>query len=112
MPLSLTYSFLIAAVAAEVIATLSLARSESFSRLYPSLVTIIGYGIAFYLLSYPLRVMPAGVVYAIWSGLGIVLIALISWLWFGEKLDLPAIAGLSLILAGVLVVNLFSKVVH
>ena len=106
-----TYLFLCAAITAEVIATLALARSESFTRLYPSLITIVGYALAFWLLSYPLKVMPTGIVYAIWSGLGIVLIAGISWIWFDQKLDLPALIGLSFILAGVLIVNLYSNTI-
>ena len=107
----MTYLFLVVAIAAEVVATTALARSESFTRLWPSVVTVVGYGVAFYFLSFPLRVLPTGVVYAVWSGLGIVFIAAIAWLWYGQKLDLPAIVGLGLIVAGVAVVNLFSKTV-
>lgn len=103
------YLALFAAIVAEVVATSALARSDSFTRLGPSIVTIVGYGIAFYLLSIPLKVMPTGIVYAIWSGLGIVLISAVAWVWSGQKLDAPAILGLGLIVAGVLVVNLFSK---
>ena len=106
-----TYLILIAAIIAEVIATSSLARSESFTRLVPSLITIAGYSAAFWLLSFPLRTMQTGVVYAIWSGAGIVLISMIAWLWFGQKLDLPAIVGLTFIVAGVIIVNVFSKTV-
>jgi small multidrug resistance pump len=109
MPTLSTYLFLIAAITAEVVATIALTRSESFTRLYPSLITIVGYALAFWLLSFPLRVMPTGIVYAIWSGLGIVLIAGISWIWFDQKLDLPALVGLSFILTGVLIVNLWSN---
>lgn len=105
------YLLLIAAILAEVVATTALARSESFSRLIPSAITVIGYAIAFYLLSFPLRVMPTGIVYAVWSGLGIVLIAAIAWIWFGQKLDLPAMIGLGLIILGVIIVNVFSKTV-
>ena len=105
------YLLLIAAILAEVVATTALARSESFSRLIPSAITVIGYAIAFYLLSFPIRVMPTGIVYAVWSGLGIVLIAAIAWIWFGQKLDLPAMIGLGLIILGVIIVNVFSKTV-
>jgi small multidrug resistance pump len=105
------YLLLFAAILAEVVATTALARSESFSRLIPSAITVIGYAIAFYLLSFPLRVMPTGIVYAVWSGLGIVLIAAIAWIWFGQKLDLPAMIGLGLIILGVIIVNVFSKTV-
>ena len=108
MPLSTTYALLAGAILAEVLATTALARTESFTRLWPSLVTIAGYALAFYFLSFPLRVMPTGVVYAIWSGLGIVLIAAVAWAWSGQRLDLPALVGMGLIVAGVLVVNLFS----
>ena len=109
MPTPSTYAILLAAIAAEVIATTALARSDSFTRLVPSLITIVGYALAFWLLSFPLRVMPTGIVYAIWSGLGIVFIAAVAWIWFGQRLDLPAMIGLAMILGGVLVVNLFSK---
>lgn len=103
---------LVLAIAAEVIATTALSRSESFSRLWPSVICILGYGIAFWLLSIALRTMPTGVVYAVWSGLGVVLIALVSWLLYGQKLDLPAALGIGLILSGVLVINLFSRTVE
>jgi small multidrug resistance pump len=101
--------FLLAAVLAEVIATTALARSESLSRLGPSLVTVGFYALAFWCLSHPLRVMPTGVVYAIWSGMGIVLISGWAWVWYRQTLDAAALIGLALILAGVVVVNLFSK---
>lgn len=111
MERGLTYLILGAAIVAEVVATTALARSESFTRLVPSLVAGLGYAVAFWLLSFPLRVMPTGVVYAIWSGLGIVLIALVAWARHGQALDAPALAGMALILAGVVVVNLFSQTV-
>ena len=104
-----THLFLFAAIAAEVIATTALARSESFTRLWPSLVCVIGYALAFWLLTEPLKTMPTGVVYAIWSGLGIVLIALVGRVWGGQILDAPAMLGMALIVAGVLVINLFSR---
>lgn len=99
---------LAAAIVAEVVATTALAKSGSFTRPGPSIVAIIGYGIAFYLLSFPLRVMPAGIVYAVWSGLGIVLITAIAWIWLGQKLDAAAVVGLGFIVAGVFIVNVFS----
>ena len=104
-----TYLILLAAIVAEVIATTALARSASFSRLGPSVLAVAGYALAFWLLSYPLRVMPTGVVYAIWSGMGIVLISAVAWIWYQQTLDFAAILGLGFILAGVLIVNLFSK---
>ncbi|WP_424931675.1 DMT family transporter [Amaricoccus macauensis] len=105
------YPSLFIAIIAEVIATTALAQSQSFTRLWPSLVTVIGYSTAFVFLTFALRVMPTGVVYAIWSGLGIVLIALVSWFWSKQALDLPAILGLGLIICGVIVINVFSKTV-
>lgn len=101
--------FLFVAIFAEVIATSSLKASSGFSRLGPSLLAVAGYGVAFYCLSLTLRTIPVGVAYAIWSGVGIVLVTLIAWLIFGQKLDLPAVAGMALIIAGVVVLNLFSK---
>lgn len=105
----MAYSILAAAIVAEVIATTALARTESFTRLVPTVIAVVGYLIAFFLLSFTLRVMPAGVVYAIWSGAGIVLIALVAWLLLGQKLDLAAIVGLAFIIAGVFILNVFSK---
>lgn len=104
-----TYLFLIGAIVAEVIATSALARTDNFTKLLPSVVTVAGYAVSFWLLSYPIRVLPTGIVYAIWSGTGIVLITMVSWLVFNQKLDLPAILGLALIIAGVVVINVFSK---
>jgi small multidrug resistance pump len=98
-----------AAIVSEVIATSALKASDGFTRLWPSVVTAIGYLISFYLLSLVLKTISVGVAYAIWSGLGIVLIACIGWAVFGQKLDLPALLGMALIIAGVVVINLFSK---
>lgn len=103
--------FLAVAIVSEVAATSALKASEGFSRLWPSLVVIVGYATAFYFLSLTLKTIQVGVVYAIWSGAGIALIALVAWLVLGESLDLPAIAGLLLIVAGVVVLNVFSKTV-
>lgn len=106
------YLILVAAIAAEVVATTALARSESFSRLVPSIVAVLGYVVAFWLLSICLRSIPTGVVYALWSGMGIVLITAVSWVVYQQKLDAPALVGLALILAGVAVINLFSRTVN
>lgn len=106
------YLLLGAAIVAEVIATTALARTESFTRLGPSVLTIGCYALSFWLLSFPIRAIPAGIVYAIWSGTGIVLITLVAWGLFGQRLDLPAILGLGLIIAGVLVIHLFSRSVE
>lgn len=102
------YIYLICAVIAETIGTASMQASQQFTKPLPSLVVVISYAVSFYLLSLTLKFMPVGVVYALWSGLGIVLIALIGLAVFGQKLDLPAVIGLGLIIAGVLVINLFS----
>ncbi|MCT8160534.1 DMT family transporter [Pseudoruegeria sp. SHC-113] len=103
------YLFLIAAILAETVGTTALQASQQFTRLVPSVIVVVAYALAFYLLSLTLKVMPVGIVYAIWSGLGIVFIALIGFLAFGQRLDLPAIIGISLVLAGILVIHLFSK---
>ena len=98
-----------AAAFAEVAATSSMKLSEGFTRPGWSIATAVGYGVAFYCLSLTLKTVPTGVAYAIWSGVGIVLISLIAWLFQGQKLDAPAILGMALIVAGVAVMNLFSK---
>ncbi|GHG94900.1 DMT family transporter [Pseudodonghicola xiamenensis] len=102
------YLYLILAVAAETIGTSALQASQQFSRLMPSILVVLSYAISFYLLAQVLRTMPVGIVYAIWSGLGIVFIAMIGFVVFGQKLDLPAMLGLGLIIAGIAVINLFS----
>ena len=101
--------FLSAAIAAEVVATSALKASEGFTKLWPSVLVVCGYLIAFYCLSLTLRAIPVGVAYAIWSGVGIVLVSLIAWLVFGQKLDAPAMIGMALIISGVVVMNVFSK---
>lgn len=105
------YVFLTIAIACEVAATTALKQTHGFTRLAPSIVTVVGYGLAFYFLSLPLRTLPVGVVYALWSGVGIIFITAIGWIWFRQMLDLPAVIGIGLIVAGVLVVNLFSKTI-
>lgn len=94
-----------------MIATSALKASDGFTRLLPSVIVVVGYGIAFYCLALVLRTLPVGIVYAIWSGVGVALIALAGWLLFGQTLDLAAILGISLIVAGVIVLNVFSKAV-
>ncbi|PWK69805.1 SMR family transporter [Aminobacter sp. AP02] len=105
----MTYIYLIIAVAFEVVATTALKETHGFTRLLPSLVTVAGYAAAFYFLSLVLKVVPVGIVYAMWSGAGIVFITAIAWVWFRQSLDLPALLGIGLIMAGVIVINLFSK---
>jgi small multidrug resistance pump len=103
------YVWLAIAIVAEVIGTSALRASEGFSRLWPSLVVVAGYGVAFYCLSMTLKSMPVGIVYAIWSGVGIVLITMVAIVLYRQVPDLAAVAGLGLIIAGVVVLNLFSK---
>ena len=105
----MVYVYLLLAIVSEVIGTSALKASQSFTRLGPSAVTVIGYGLAFYFLSLTLATIPVGVAYAIWSGVGIVLIALVGLFWFGQTLDAPAVLGLGLIVAGVATINLFSN---
>lgn len=105
------YLVLACAILFETIGTSFLQASQQFTRPLPSVAVVIFYAASFYLLSLVLKVMPVGVAYAIWSGLGIVLITGIGWLVFKQSLDLAAVIGIGLIIAGVLVVNLFSKTV-
>jgi len=103
------YLYLIAAIVAETIGTTALQASQQFSRLGPSLIVVGAYGVSFYLLALALKTIPVGVAYAIWSGLGIVCIAAIGFAVFGQRLDWPAILGMTLILSGILVIHLFSS---
>ena len=103
------YLILAVAIVAEVIATSSLTASQGFTKLVPSIFTIGGYAVAFVFLSMALKTIPTGIVYAIWSGVGIVLISLVGWLWLKQSLDAAAIVGMGLIVAGVVVINTFSK---
>ncbi len=105
------YFYLAAAIVCEVIGTTFLKESRGFTRPVPSLVTAVTYAAAFYLLSITLRSIPTGVAYAIWSGFGIVLIAAVAWVFQGQRLDFPAVLGMGLIVAGVAVIQLFSKAV-
>lgn len=97
------------AILAEVIGTSALKASDGFSRLWPSVVVMVGYGTAFYFLSLTLRHMPVGMAYAVWSGVGTVLITVLGVFAFRQKIDLAGIVGIGLIVAGVLVLNLLSK---
>lgn len=105
----MSYLYLFIAIVAEVIATSALKSTEGFTKLMPSLVVAFGYVVAFYCLSITVRELPVGIVYAIWSAVGIVLVAGFAWIYYGQALDLPALIGLGLIIAGVVVVNVFSK---
>ncbi len=97
------------AIFAEVIGTTALKASNEFTRLLPSLLVVAGYGTAFYFMAISMRVLPVGIMYAIWSGMGIVLVSVIGWLIYKQTLDLPSMIGMALIIAGVIVINLFSK---
>ena len=103
------YLYLIIAIVAELIGTTFLKKSNGFSELIPSILTIVGYGIAFYFLSLTLRDIPVGIAYALWSGIGIVLITIVGIVAFKQVPDLPALLGILLIVAGVIVINVFSK---
>ena len=103
------YLYLIIAIIAEVIGTSALKASEEFTQLVPSILVVVGYGFSFYFLSLVLKTIPIGITYAIWSGVGIVLISIIGVVLFKQSLDFPAIIGIILIVAGVATINLFSK---
>jgi small multidrug resistance pump len=103
------YVYLFIAIVSEVVATSSLKASESFSKLIPSILVIVGYALAFYFLSLTVKVMPVGITYAIWSGVGIVLVTIAGIILYKQIPDLPAILGMLLIMAGVLVINIFSN---
>lgn len=103
------YLYLAGAITAEVLATSFMKESDGFTKLVPSVITAVGYAIAFYLLSLTLKTIPTGVAYAIWSAVGIVLISLVAWIFQDQKLDMPAVLGMALIVAGVVVMTVFSK---
>jgi len=105
-----TFLILLVAIIAEVVATSALKASEGFTRLIPSVIVVIGYGVAFTCLSLTLKTIPIGIAYAIWSGIGTALVTLVAWLYYKQHLDLPAIFGICLILTGTVIMNVFSKV--
>lgn len=105
------YVYLLLAITAEVIATSALKAADGFTRPIPTLIVAVGYSVAFFLLSLIVQTMPLGIVYAIWSGAGIVLVAVVAAVWLKQVPDLPAVIGIGLIMAGVVIVNLFSKTV-
>lgn len=106
----MSYMYLALAIVAEVIATSALKSSMGFTRLWPSVTVVVGYGLAFYMLSLVLRSLPVGVAYAIWAGLGIVLVTLVGVVVYGERPDVPAMLGMAMIVGGVLVIQLWSSV--
>lgn len=103
------WTFLIIAILSEIVATSFLKASNGFTHLWPSVVAVLGYVVAFYFLSLTLKTMPVGVAYALWSGIGIAFITLIAWVLFDQKLDLAALIGIVMIVSGVIVINVFSK---
>lgn len=106
------WALLILAIGAETIGTTALQASHQFTRIAPTILSVVGYGFAFYFLGLALKFIPVGIAYAMWSGLGIVLIAIIGRVLFGQRLDLPAVLGIAMILAGIMVINLWSKSGH
>lgn len=107
----MAYLYLAIAIVAEVIAISALKASIEFTKLLPSLIVLVGYGVAFYFMTLALRVIPLGVTYAIWSGVGIVLVSVAGIFLYKQVPDLPAVIGMSLIIAGVIVIHVFSKTV-
>ncbi|WP_421759197.1 SMR family transporter [Devosia sp.] len=105
----IAYVYLAIAIVAEVIATTALRAADGFTVLIPSAISVAGYVVAFYFLSLTLRGMPVGIAYAIWSGVGIILVSVAGWVIYRQLLDLPALVGMGLIMAGVIVINVFSK---
>lgn len=108
----MTYLYLAIAIAAEITATTFLKLSDSFSKPWPTAATVLGYAVSFYFLSLTLRVLPTGIAYAIWSGVGVIVISLIGWLYMGQALNGPTVIGLVLIVVGVVVVNWYSPAAH
>lgn len=107
----MAYFYLAIAIIAEVAATSALKASAEFTRLVPSLIVIVGYGIAFYCMTLVLRSIPVGVTYAVWAGLGIVLVTIVGAILYKEIPDLPAVIGIGLIIAGVVVINVYSNTI-
>jgi small multidrug resistance pump len=105
----MAYFYLFVAIVAEVLGTSALKASQEFTRFWPSVMVVVGYALAFYMLTLVLRTIPVGIAYAFWAGLGIVLVTLIGVVMFGERLDLPAVLGLAMIIAGVVIIQVFSE---
>ncbi len=108
----MAYVYLAIAIVAEVIATSAIKASQEFTQLIPSILVIVGYGVAFYFMALTLRTIPVGITYAIWSGIGIVLVAMVAAVIYKQVPDVPAMLGMGLIIAGVVVIQLFSKTVQ
>ncbi|MDR2678469.1 MAG: multidrug efflux SMR transporter [Zoogloeaceae bacterium] len=110
--MSAHFLYLALAIVTEVAATTALKATDGFTRLMPSLLVVAGYSCAFFFLSLAMKVLPVGVIYAIWSGCGIVLVSVVAWLVYGQTLDVPAVAGIVLVVAGVIVLNLSQSTAH
>ena len=108
----MAYLYLVIAIITEVAATSALKASEEFTRFIPSFIVIFGYGISFYCLTQVLKFIPVGITYAIWSGAGIVLVTLVGIILYREIPDLPAVIGMGLIIAGVMVINIYSNTIN
>lgn len=100
---------LFVAIGLEVLATSLLKVSDGLSRLWPSLGVLLGYGLSFYLLAHTLKVLPVGVAYAVWSGVGMAVVTLVGWLWFKQKLDWPVLLGMALVVGGVLLISVYAE---
>lgn len=105
----MNWLYLTIAILCEVLATLALKSSDGFTRLVPSLFVVTGYGVAFYFLSLTLRSIPVGIAYAVWSGVGIVLVSILGWVFYDQKLNVAAMLGIFFIMVGVVILNLFSS---
>ena len=105
----MVWFYLAIAIAAEVMATTALKFSEGFTKIMPSALVVVGYAGAFYCLSKVLNQIPISIAYAIWSGAGVALVGIVGWIWLGQKLDAGALIGIGLIIAGILVINIFSQ---
>jgi small multidrug resistance pump len=112
MSMPVAYAILFGSILCEIVGTSALMASAQFTRILPSLVVAVCYALAILGLSLTFRTIPMGIAYAIWSGMGIVLISSVGWIVFGQKLDAAALAGLALIVAGVVVVNLSGTISH
>jgi len=108
----MAYLYLTIAIISEVVGTAALKASEEFTKLVPTLIVIVGYALAFFFLTLTLRTIPVGIAYAVWAGCGIVLVCAVSWVLYKQTLDVPAILGIALIAAGVVVINAFSSSIN
>jgi small multidrug resistance pump len=105
----MSYLYLAGAIVAETIGTTALSQTEGFTRTTPTIIVLVAFAISFYLMSLALRTIPVGIAYAIWAGVGMVLITILGWVFLKQTLDAPAFAGIALIMAGVVLLRLFSK---